>query len=96
MIGRLGTTGILAALLASTAAAEDLEPVTVRAHRLTQPLVFDGRLDDAVYHSIESAPAFRQQEPQVPPRAKGEIRAVFHPDGHDEQSEDEHERPPNA
>ena len=65
MIGRLGTTVILAALLASTAAAEDLEPVTVRAHRLTQPLVFDGRLDDAVYHSIESAPAFRQQEPQV-------------------------------
>jgi hypothetical protein len=65
MIGRLGTTIILAALLASTAAAEDLEPVTVRAHRLTQPLVFDGRLDDAVYHSIEPAPAFRQQEPQV-------------------------------
>jgi hypothetical protein len=66
MIVRVFTaTIILVALLASTAAAEDLEPVTVRAYRLMQPFVFDGRLDDAVYHTIEPAPAFRQQEPQV-------------------------------
>jgi hypothetical protein len=65
MIRRLSTTIILFALLAPNAAAEDLEPVTVRAYRLTQPLVIDGRLDDAVYHTIQPAPAFRQQEPQV-------------------------------
>jgi hypothetical protein len=65
MILRLSTTIILFALLASNAAAEDLEPVTVRAYRLTQPLVIDGRLDDSVYHTIQPAPAFRQQEPQV-------------------------------
>ena len=65
MIVRFSPTIILVALLASHANAEDVEQVTVRAHRLTQPLVFDGRLDDAVYHSIEPAPAFRQQEPQA-------------------------------
>jgi hypothetical protein len=65
MILRLSTTIILSALLASNAAAEDLEPVTVRAYRLTQPLVIDGRLDDSVYHTIQPAPPFRQQEPQV-------------------------------
>src|SRR6185503_12247754 len=65
MIVRLSTTIILFTLLASNASAEDLEPVTVRAYRLTQPLVFDGRLDDAVYHTIEATPAFRQQEPRL-------------------------------
>ena len=65
MIVRLSTAIILFALLASNAAAEDLEPVTVRAYRLTQPLVFDGRLDDAVYHTFEPTPAFRQQEPRL-------------------------------
>ena len=66
MIGRLASALIFAAVLVpADARAEDPEPVTVRAYRLTQPLVFDGRLDEAVYHSIEPAPAFRQQEPQV-------------------------------
>jgi Domain of unknown function (DUF5916) len=66
MIGRLATISLLVGLLCpASARAEDPEPVTVRAHRLVQPLVFDGRLDDAVYTSFESAPAFRQQEPQI-------------------------------
>jgi uncharacterized protein DUF5916/cellulose/xylan binding protein with CBM9 domain len=65
MIVRLSTTIILCTLFASNAVAEDLEPVTVRAYRLTQPLVIDGKLDDGVYHTIEAAPAFRQQEPNV-------------------------------
>jgi hypothetical protein len=39
--------------------------VTVRATRLTQPLVVDGKLDDAVYHTIEHAPPFLQQEPRA-------------------------------
>src|SRR5262245_19190648 len=66
MIRRLATVSLLVALLcAASARAEDPEPVTVRAHRLMQPLVFDGRLDDAVYMSFEPAPAFRQQEPQL-------------------------------
>ena len=34
---------------AAAARAQDPEPVTVRAHRLTQPLVVDGRLDEAIY-----------------------------------------------
>src|SRR5438067_5807421 len=50
---------------AAAARAQDPEPVTVRAVRLTQPLVFDGRLDDAAYQAIAPAPAFRQQEPRV-------------------------------
>jgi len=45
--------------------AEDPEPPTVRAYRLMQPLVFDGKLDDAIYHTIDAAPAFRQQEPRA-------------------------------
>jgi Domain of unknown function (DUF5916)/Carbohydrate family 9 binding domain-like len=65
MIVRLSTTIIVFTLLASNAVAQDLEPVTVRAYRLTQPLVIDGRLDDAVYHTIEPTPAFRQQEPRL-------------------------------
>ena len=55
----------LVLLGAAAARAQDPEPVTVRAHRLTQPLVFDGRLDDAIYTSFEPSPAFRQQEPQA-------------------------------
>jgi hypothetical protein len=50
---------------AAAARAQDPEPVTMRAYRLTQPLVFDGRLDDAVYHTTEPAPKFLQQEPRV-------------------------------
>ena len=66
MIGRLAIVSLLVGLLCpAPVRAEDPEPVTVRAHRLMQPLVFDGRLDDAVYTSFESAPAFRQQEPQI-------------------------------
>ena len=65
MIARVGTSFILVTLFASVAAAQDPEPITVRAHRLTQPLVFDGRLDDAAYNANEPAPAFKQQEPRV-------------------------------
>ena len=66
MMVRAVVASLLLGLLCPAAArAEDPEPVTVRAYRLTQPLVFDGRLDDAVYHTIEPAPAFRQQEPQA-------------------------------
>ena len=50
---------------AAAARAQDPEPVTMRAYRLTQPLVVDGRLDDAVYHTTEPAPKFLQQEPRV-------------------------------
>ena len=58
MIVRVSTTILLLTLFASTNAdAEDLEPMTVRAHRVTQPIVIDGKLDDGVYHTIESAPA---------------------------------------
>ena len=56
--------GFVALAAPPSARAEDPEPVTVRAYRLTQPLVFDGRLDDAIYHTIQPAPAFRQQEPR--------------------------------
>src|SRR5262245_2190824 len=65
MIARVAISFILVTLFASIAAAQDPEPITVRAHRLTQPIVFDGRLDDAVYSANEPAPAFKQQEPRV-------------------------------
>jgi hypothetical protein len=66
MIARCASVLLLVLLAAPVAAhAEDPEPVTVRAYRLMQPLVFDGRLDDAVYHTIDTAPAFRQQEPRA-------------------------------
>jgi hypothetical protein len=66
MIVRVVPTVIFLILLSVVAVrGQDAAQVTVRAHRLTQPLVVDGRLDDAVYHTIEAAPAFRQQEPRV-------------------------------
>lgn len=37
--------------------------VTVRAIRLTEPLVLDGRLDDSLYLATESITGFVQQEP---------------------------------
>ena len=55
---------VLLLVCAAAAGAEDAD-VIVRAVRLTQPLVIDGRLDDAVYHTVEHAPAFLQQEPRV-------------------------------
>ena len=56
MIVRVVATAFIAVtLLASIAAAEDVEPITIRAYRLTQPLVFDGRLDDAIYRATEPA-----------------------------------------
>jgi len=57
--------GLGAFLAPDAAVAEDAEPVTVTAYRLTQPLVFDGRLDDAVYRTVEHASAFMQQEPRA-------------------------------
>ncbi len=64
MILRLAVLSLLPGLLCpASVRAEDAEPVTVRAHRLMQPLVFDGRLDDAVYHDVAPAPPFHQQEP---------------------------------
>ena len=66
MITRLAPAVFAMILLGAVAArAQDPESVTMRAYRLTQPLVFDGRLDDAVYHTTEPAPKFRQQEPRV-------------------------------
>src|SRR5215208_2725892 len=66
MTGRLAVALLLPGLLCPVLAyAEDPEAVTVRAYRLTQALVIDGRLDDGVYHTIPPAPAFRQQEPRV-------------------------------
>jgi hypothetical protein len=65
MISRGAFSFILVTLFAAITAAQEPEPITVRAHRLTQPLVFDGRLDDAAYHANEPAPAFKQQEPRV-------------------------------
>lgn len=66
MIARRAVVALLVLLLGPPSArAEDPQPITVRAHRLAQPLVFDGRLDEDVYTSFESSPAFRQQEPQV-------------------------------
>jgi hypothetical protein len=61
------TAALLVVLLVCPAAAgaQDAEQVTIRAVRVTQPLVIDGRLDDAVYQTIQPAPPFRQQEPQV-------------------------------
>lgn len=38
--------------------------VTVRATRLTAPLVLDGRLDEEVYHTVPAIVDFIQQEPQ--------------------------------
>jgi len=67
MESRRCTAACLLLLLAAAAPlrAEDPEPVTVVATRLTQPLVIDGRLDEAVYRTIEPAPKFLQQEPKV-------------------------------
>jgi hypothetical protein len=66
MIARLATASLVVGLLCpASARAEDPKPVTVRAYRLTQPLVFDGRLDEGIYQTIEATPPFRQQEPQV-------------------------------
>lgn len=66
MIARRASALLLVVLAVPPAArAEDPEPITVRAYRLMQPLVFDGKLDDAIYHTVEPAPAFRQQEPSV-------------------------------
>jgi hypothetical protein len=61
---RAAVVALLLLGVAEPLRAEDPEPVTVRAYRLTQPLAIDGRLDEAVYHTTEPAPAFRQQEPQ--------------------------------
>ena len=49
----------------SAAFAQDVQSVSDQAHRLPQPLVIDGRLDEAVYRTIEHAPAFLQQEPRA-------------------------------
>jgi hypothetical protein len=38
---------------------------TIRAIRLNEPLVLDGRLDEAVYRTIQPASGFVQQEPQA-------------------------------
>jgi hypothetical protein len=67
MESRRCAAACLLLLLAAAAplCAEDPEPVTVVATRLTQPLVIDGRLDEAVYRTIEPAPKFLQQEPKV-------------------------------
>lgn len=40
------------------------DKVTVRAARLQAPLKIDGRLDEAVYESVEPITGFIQQEPR--------------------------------
>ena len=66
MIARCASALLLLVFVTpAMARAEDPEPITVRAYRLMQPLVFDGKLDDAVYHDVGPAPAFRQQEPAI-------------------------------
>jgi hypothetical protein len=50
---------------AAAARAQETAQVTVRAVRLPQPLVVDGRLDEEVYRTIPPTPAFLQQEPQA-------------------------------
>jgi len=52
-------------LAAAPAVAQTPEPVTIRAYRLMQPLVIDGRLEDAAYRDNMPAPPFRQQEPNA-------------------------------
>ena len=44
-------------------ARESDERVTVRATRITKPIVMDGRLDDEVYGQVRSIGGFVQQEP---------------------------------
>src|SRR6266699_280248 len=50
--------------VAPEVAARDLQRrLTVRATRLNEPLVLDGRLDEAIYTSVKSFGDFIQQEP---------------------------------
>ena len=44
-------------------ARDDAGHVTIRAIRLAEPLVLDGRLDDSLYHETDSITDFVQQEP---------------------------------
>ena len=64
IVRRLVPAAVVCVLVAAVPARAQ-DQVTVRAVRLTQPLVVDGRLDEAVYQDIEPAPAFLQQEPRV-------------------------------
>ena len=43
---------------------DDAGQVTIRATRVAEPLVIDGRLDDAIYESVRSFGDFIQQEPR--------------------------------
>jgi hypothetical protein len=46
-------------------ARDDLGRVTLRAVRLPEPVVLDGRLDDAVYERVPAVSSFIQQEPHA-------------------------------
>jgi hypothetical protein len=47
----------------SVASRDEAGNVTIRAIRLTEPLMLDGRLDERLYHDNESVTDFVQQEP---------------------------------
>ena len=65
MTARLAALLVLVLVCPAALRAQEAAQITVRAVRLTQPLVIDGRLDEAVYSTLEPTPPFRQQEPQV-------------------------------
>ena len=44
-------------------ARDEAGNLTIRAIRLAEPLVLDGRLDDPLYHETDSITDFAQQEP---------------------------------
>jgi hypothetical protein len=69
-------------LLAAPAAAQPTSGVTVRASRLTEPLRFDGRLDEAVYMSAPPIDSFIQQLPVegVPATEPTEVWIFFDED----------------
>ncbi len=60
-------------------ARDDKGRITVRATRLNEPLVLDGRLDDAVYSKVKSVTGFVQQEPDEgkPETEKTETWVLF-------------------
>jgi hypothetical protein len=65
MIARARSHSSLVLAVPHAPAPKDPSRSPCARYRLTQPLVFDGKLDDAVYAHHRAAPAFRQQEPQV-------------------------------
>ena len=61
------------------AVRDELGRVTLRAVRLLEPVLVDGRLDDAVYHRVPAVSNFVQQEPHEgqPATEKTELWVLF-------------------